>query len=926
MTKQFGLSALLLLSTGLVAPAALAQTTGSGTTTGTGGATGAPPRASTPDAGRTQTSTPDAGVAQTQDGNAPGTQEQPVDISAPGAMEDIVVVGRNVPDLVRRTPEVVSVLSTADIARTGEGDIAGALSRVTGLSVVGNGFVYVRGLGDRYSLALLNGSQLPSPEPLRRSIPLDIFPTSVLASALVQKSYSVNYPGEFGGGVINLTTRAVPDKPFLSINVSGSGDTETTGLLGYTYYGSPTDWTGFDNGTRSTPAPLAAALSSGNLIVEGQNFTRRQIQDINASLVNARTTVVQRNGDIPANFAIDVNGGFARDIGDVRIGIIAAAGLSNTWRTRDATQQFSGGFVNGELTPTVDFRAVLTDNRIVANGLLGVGAEFGENRIRWTNLYIRDTIKQTRLARGTDAEGFDGTTPIIDQNTRWFERQLIDTQLVSEFKFDDFGLDFRGSYANSQRESPYERTFRYLFDSNVGDFVNNLGQAGSARVSFSDLNENAYSAGVDLSYKLPTATPITLTAGYAFNDNRRNSVRRDFRFLSADGALPSTVAQERPDYLLSDYNIYTYNILLQETSGQSGAAAYDAGLRVHAGYGQIVASVLPGVSVNIGVRYENGRQFVTPLELSGRPSTSVAQTTIKKEYWLPAGTVTWNLAEDMQFRVNASKTLARPQFRELAFQVYQDPEGDRLFFGNPFLVDTELKNVEARYEWYFGRDQRLTLGGFFKRIDNPIETFAFRSTGQLQTSFANAPSADLYGGEVEVQKYVPLDNIFSGDFFASRRLLLNANYTYTKSKLRVSEGDRITFADGTQFDARDFFRDGAPLTGQSDHLVNFQIGLDNKERVSQQTILVNYASKRVTNRGPAGTPQQPDIVEEPGVRLDFVAREEADFLGKVVEIKFEVRNILGTRFQEFQTAGDRRIDINTYDLGTSFSLGAGVRF
>lgn len=908
MTTRFGLGALLLLSTGLVAPAALAQTTGA-PPTGTGAATGAPAPASTPDAG------------------TPQQQQGEVEVSAPGAVDaDIVVVGRNVPDPVRRTPEVVSVLSTADIARTGEGDIAGALSRVTGLSVVGDGFVFVRGLGDRYSLALLNGSQLPSPEPLRRTIPLDIFPTSVIASSLVQKSYSVNYPGEFGGGVINLTTKAIPDDPFLAINVSGSGDTETTGKLGYTYYGSPTDWTGFDNGTRDLPGPLAAAFASGNLIAEGSNFTRRQIQDITASLVNARTSLLQRNRDIPANFAVDVNGGFTRDIGSVRIGVTAAAGISNTWRTRDAIQQFSGGFVAGELTPTVDFRAVLTDNRVVVNGLLGIGAEFGDNKIRWTNLYIRDTIKQSRLARGTDAEGFDDTTPILDQNTRWFERQLIDTQLVGEFKFGDLGVDLRGSYANSQRESPYERTFRYLFDSNVNDFVNNLGQAGSARISFSDLNEDAYGAGVDLSYKLPTAMPISVSAGYAYNDNRRNSVRRDFRFLSADGALNEAVAQERPDYLLSDYNIYTYNILLQETSGQSGAAAYDAGLRVHAGYAQVTASVIPSVSVNLGVRYEHGRQFVTPLELSGAPSASVASTTIRNDYWLPAATVTWNFAENMQLRLNASKTIARPQFRELAFQVYQDPEGDRIFFGNPFLTDSTLKNAEARYEWYFGREQRFSLGGFFKRIDSPIETFAFRSTGQLQTSFANAPSADLYGGEVEVQKYLPLDGVFSGDFFATRRILLNANYTYTKSKLRVGTGDTVTFADGTSFAAADFFRNGAPLTGQSDHLVNFQFGLDDKSHVSQQTILVSYASPRVTNRGPAGTPQQPDILEKPGVRLDFVAREQADFLGKQVEFKFEVRNILGTRYQEFQRAGDSRIDVNTYNVGTSFSLGAGIRF
>ena len=130
--------------------------------------------------------------------------EEDVDVSIPGG-EEIVVRGYLDRNISKNAAQVVSVLSSADIERTGEGDIAGALSRVTGLSVVGGGFVYVRGLGDRYSLALLNGSPLPSPEPLKRVVPLDLFPTSVIASSLVQKTYSANFPGEFGGGVINLT-------------------------------------------------------------------------------------------------------------------------------------------------------------------------------------------------------------------------------------------------------------------------------------------------------------------------------------------------------------------------------------------------------------------------------------------------------------------------------------------------------------------------------------------------------------------------------------------------------------------------------------------------------------------------------------------------------------------------------------------------
>ena len=151
--------------------------------------------------------------------------------------------------------------------------------------------------------------------------------------------------------------------------------------------------------------------------------------------------------------------------------------------------------------------------------------------------------------------------------------------------------------------------------------------------------------------------------------------------------------------------------------------------------------------------------------------------------------MTWRFLPDMQLRLHASKTIARPQFRELAPQIYQDFESDREFTGNPFLTDSELINAEARYEWYFARDQRFTLAGFYKRIDNPIEAAAFfAGGGQLRTGFANAPRAELYGAEVEVQVYLPLAGL-GGSFFATRRLLLIGNYTYTQSS--VSADDSI---------------------------------------------------------------------------------------------------------------------------------------
>ena len=890
----------------------------------------APAPSSAPSSSPAQTSTP----ADAAEADAQAAEE--IEISTPGAEAsepdggEIVVTGTRQPNVLRRVPQVVSILGAADIARTGEGDIAGALQRVTGLSVVGNGFVFVRGLGDRYSLALLNGSPLPSPEPLRRVVPLDIFPTSVIASALVQKSYSVNYPGEFGGGVINLTTRAIPREPFLTIGVSGGVDTETTAKLGYTYDGGDLDPLGFDDGTRDFPRALRDAVRGGTF----NAATDAERRGFASSLRNAETTLLQRNRDIPGNFSVDVSGGTAFDFEGGRFGVIAGAGYSNTWRTRDATQQTSlDPLLAG--TPQTDFRTVITDNRTIVNGLLGLGLEIGEHQLRLTNLYIRDTLKQGRLAAGANRNVADQVVGApanqIEQNTYFFERQLIDTQFVGEFRFDELSIDLRGTYANTQRESPYERDIGYFYlgDGNsatksagdVDDYVNNLSSGGQfSNVAFSDLSEDIYAGQADLSYRLDFGLPVTLSAGYAYTKQERTSSRFQFQYFRPDGALPVEVAQQRPDFLLSDFNVDRFNIQLRDVSGTEGSAAYDADLEINAGYVQADVNAEDlGLRVTGGVRYEDATQNVVPT------GANVVGTRIANDYFLPAATITYNLAPDMQLRANASRTIARPQFRELAPQIFQDFESDREFTGNPFLTDSELFNAEARYEWYFARDQRLSLAGFYKKIDNPIEAAAFfAGGGQLRTGFANAPEASLYGGEVEAQVYVPLRTL--GGFFADRRLLLIGNYTYTQSELKVD--DSVVIGPDLQpIAANLLFRDGAPLTGQSDHLANVQIGIESTRGVSQATLLLSYASKRVTNRGPIqGDARQPDIVEEPGFRLDLVLRQEFDFLGTPFEMKIEGRNLTGQDYEEFQQAGDARIDVNRYDLGRTFSLGFSAKF
>ncbi len=834
-----------------------------------------------------------------------------VDISLPGS-NTIIVTGRINRDPTRASTQVISVLSSEQIARTGEGDIAGALGRVTGLSVQGQGFVYVRGLGDRYSLALLNGLPLPSPQPLSRVVPLDIFPTNIVASSLVQKTYSANFPGEFGGGVINLTTRAIPEESFLSISGGLSGDTETTFHNGLSYYGSDFDWFGFDDGTRDVPPALASFFASGERL---SDLSIEEQGDIAKDLGNPNLILLQKIGEMPANWSAGITAGTATDVfGDGRFGVVLTGSISNKWRTREITSQS----VNAAFDLTSDFTDLVTDNRVLVNALLGFGLELGDHTFRWTNLFIRDTVKQATLSQGEDVLDEDD---VQQQQTNWQERQLLNSQLVAELEFGDLGVDLRGGFARTEREAPYEYTFTYVrqnSSSPVGNlFVNLLNrQTGDASVVFSDLKENLWYGGIDLSY--PLADWLSATVGYSYTDTQRYSERREFLF-NADNNFPGGVGLLRPDLLLGDAIIDFYNIGLIESTQTD--PAFEAALTIHGGYGKLQIEPLDSVSIDVGVRYETADQSVVPAQVFTVPTNSGASTFLSNDYWLPGATVTWQVSDQLQLRANASRTIARPQFRELIFQTYYDPETNRQFNGNPFLVDSELTNYELRAEFYPGRGSQVSAAGFYKKIENPIEAFSSFSDNSQLTRFANAPQATLYGAEVDVQHTVDLMDM--GGFFETKELVLFANYTWTQSEIEVAPGDVTRVFPSADAPASNFFQDGVPLTGQSDHLANFQVSLEDVDRLQQFTVLVNYASKRVTSRGTSGLP---DIVENPGLTLDLVMRQGLDLFGLESELKLEARNITGRDNFEYQSDGTQRVEINSYRVGTSFSASLSVDF
>ena len=874
--------------------------------------------------------------AQTEavEGEPPAEELEETDISLPGG--GIIVTGRRTRDPARNSGQVLSVLSEADIARTGEGDIAGALARVSGLSLVGNGRVFVRGLGDRYSLALLNGLPLPSPEPLSRVVPLDIFPTSVIASSLVQKTYSANFPGEFGGGVINLTTKAIPTESFLTVGLSGSGDTETTFQNGLTYFGSRWDTFGFDNGNRDFPIALQNAIASGTRIndlpADQQRLLAGQIMPLNL-------VTLQKNNVLPMNFGANLTGGTSFEVGDGNyLGIIATAGITNTWRNRSVTSQQFGDAAAGQIL--FDSNNFITDNKVLVNGMVGLGLDIGEHTIRWTNLYIRDTLKTARLATGTDsftdvARPFEFQT----QQTGWFERQLMDSQIVAEFNFDKFEFDLRGGYARTDREAPYNAIVPYIRTNIPGDpfgseFVVDVGAliGGTERiqVGFEDLTEELWYGGADVTFEV--SDKLSLTAGYAYSDTARRSLSFIIRPLIGSAAeftsILRAIGLRQPGEIFNGSTLAT-GIIPPGTTAQpffnvtvsdpTPFPAFDAALTVHAGYGLARFRPTDRLNIEAGVRFEDGLQVAAP-DPTFSGSNVATPTRIAEQYFLPSATITWEAIDDLQLRLSASQTIARPQFRELVEQTYFDPESNRRFRGNPFLVDSELINVEARAEYYMGGPNRVSLAGFFKSIDNPIENFLITAPGIIETSYANAPSAELYGAELDLAYGIDLADW--GGFFETKQFLIIANYTYTQSSISVGAADIAPIPGATGQLASQLFDDGAPLVGQSDHVANLSLGIEDTDKVQQFTVLFNYASERVTLRGGA----LPDVVEDPGLTVDLVARSEIKLGNLPLEVSLEARNIFGRDNFEFQQLGANRAEINTFDVGTSFAIGVKAQF
>lgn len=878
--------------------------------------------------GQASTAAPQSQSAPAQTGAVQATTAAAAPMQATD-LDSVKVQGEYIPEPMLLSSAVMSHVSKEDLDRQGDSTAADALTRVAGISLNHGRYVYVRGLNERYSSALLNNSPLPSPEPLKRVVPLDLFPTNVLETIEVRKTYSATMPGEFGGGTINLSSAVVPEEAFLDIKHGTGGNSETTFQAGLTHYGGgDSDFFGYDDGTRKVTAELKQALATGNRITPGRDFSSDEVKKIARSFTNAPLNLLQATDSVDPDFNAEISMGNAFDVGSgARLGLVATAAMKNSWRTQIGVQQ-DGAVEDGTMTVQSDYDFMSTTNNATVNGLFGAAVDWDGHRVGLMTMYVHDTDKETRSSEGYSLLTGDN---VRDDTTHWFEREMINTQLTGQHAFGeyrDLEIDWRASHSRASRDAPYEKGFRYREDAD-GFWQHDASQAQNY-TRFSEVNERVGNAGVDVSWRLPVELDVTMKFGGAWSDTERDAVSREFRLLSL-GNLPFYERYQRPDYLLSDYNISQGYLTLRETTGGTGAAAYDASLETQAAYVEAESQLTGTVRATVGVRYEDATQEVRPIDLFGEGQPLPTAAPLENDYFLPALSLTWNFADNQQLRFGASQTIARPQFRELAPQQYLDTDSDRLVIGNPFLVDSELLNLDLRYEWYFDAGEYFSAGLFYKDIDKPVEmVLNGRSGSSWQQSFINAPAAVVHGLELDFRKYFASPVAWTGD----SRLFLAANYTWSDSEVQVEEGDvAYTLAgNGRPQAASELVLDGSRLQGQSEHLANLQLGIENPATRSQATLLVGYASERINARGINGyTPDgivvvQPDYMQDPGTTVDLVLKKGLRLWDTDVTLGFEARNLLGEEYSEYQAFGGGRADVMRYDLGTSYSFEISASF
>ena len=820
---------------------------------------------------------------------------------------------------------VADILGAEQIARTGDGDAASALRRVTGLTLVDGRFIYVRGLGERYSSTQLNGMTVPSPDPTRSDVPLDLFPSGIIESLNVQKSFSPNMPGHFGGGNVEIRTKSIPTDFVFTLggNLGYNSENFDDGLF---YEGGNDDWMGTDDGTRSLSSAFRQALGSANGIGGGSNTT---LADTQALLSSLNTNIGPDPETIDPDFGLNATLGnnYELDNGGV-VGFLAAVAYRNQWQV---SNEINGSDLGGGDNPffTRNLDGLSTEQNVQWSGMFNVGWEINNfHKLEVKNMILHDMRDRLRdRDYFDDNESIPGRVDLRRVDGIFEERRMITTQLKGQHDFPEYWNIYVDWYAGTSRASrvapdTFEFTFETATDANGNVRFEGLWDIPGANIirQFQTLDDESETYGFNAALPLNgDGYEVELKIGADYYDKSREAENITFftRHFAINDAFK---AGNRIDQIFAPGQISNPDFfatsngrgLFQDNTADGDK--FSAASKLTAQYFMADAFIGDKWRVSGGVRYERFQQVSIPFEphsdFFAIEAGEFQDFVYNEDDFMPSLALTYIMDQEMQFRFNVSQTVIRPDLRDISSSFFIDPLTEFLVRGSPLLQQTELDNFDLRWEWYKPDGNNLSVALFYKDMVNPIEMVEFTGgEGVPQLLTTNGDTAEVYGVEFEFLQDLTFISDSLSEFYMS------GNVTLSDSEVTIDTSADSLFTRQVQ-DALGgvatvvITNDTRRLVGHSEWVVNYQVGYDSNDGYHSASLVYNVAGPRIMVPGIRGFE---DAEEEPFHSLDLVYTYYPNFNS---QIRVRLQNILDEKRELLQEG----LPLYEETVGTGFNV------
>ena len=818
-------------------------------------------------------------------------------------------------NLQKKSVVVLDGLSAQSIKSTGASNLASAVKNIPGVSIEGGKYVYVRGLGDRYTKSILNGIDIPGLDPDRNTIQMDLFPTNILDNVIVLKSASAEYPADFTGGIVDIVTKDFPTKPEYTVSLGTGYNPDmhfNDNYLNYT--GSDTDFFGFDDGTRDLPIhryqPIPGTFENKLLL---NSLTNRFQKELKAKQETSN-----------ANFDFGFTLGNQYDLGDDKIGYQASFSYKN--QTTFYENRQDGAFVKNSSDSSVnDLSFVLNSNgseginNVILNGMLGLTYKIDKSKFKANLLHIQNgestagTFDQVISQDGVGG----GLEPLTKDALAYTERSITNLLISGDHRFSDdenaLNLEWKLSPTFSKVMDKDHR-ITPLQQSGEGDFFISPSASTFPIQLWRNLIEENWAGKVDLDKTVNLfGKPAKLKFGGAYTYKFRDFSIDDYTFnISGDDSF---IADGNVDNLLASENLWnpttdsgTHLVFGDQFNPND---AYEGEQRIGATYFSAEFYLSEKLKTVLGVRTEFFNSYYT-----GQNNSSVfdRELILDEIDLFPSTNLIYSLNDESNIRSSYSRTTARPSFKEASVAQIFDPITNRLFIGNINLIPTYVNNFDLRYERFGEAGQMFAVSGFYKDFKDPIEQ-AFFLQAPTQLTVDNLGNAKVYGVELEVRQRL---GFISEDL---NNLKFNANVSFIKSELTMSDDEfesrRLAARDGESIDRE------RNLQGQAPFLLNFGLDYNNSDIGLQTGLFFNVQGETLEV---VGIGLVPDVYTKPFEILNFTLNKSFGE-NKRSSVDLKVSNILGSdRESAYQSYETQDQIFSLRSPGTEFSLGYTFKF